>query len=182
MSVNQWRRMGDSIWNLRSRVLDFSSRKRWRNDLLDGSAAPIPCSPVVPGASRSRFSLLEKLVIVDARRPAVLGYNLAVDDDRFYIRAVAVFHQSVDGIAHRTVARRAQVDNNQIRFGSRRDFAEIVPAQLSSAADRGGIENIRRTGAGRILADEPRNQKAEAVISKNRLQILVLPSRPKFPK
>ena len=100
----------------------------------------------------------EQLVIVDACRSTIFDDDLAVDDDGFHVGAAAVFDESIDRIAHRTVTGRAQIDDHRISFRSNRKPTQVLSTEGIGAADGRSIENSRRTGARGFPVDESRDQ------------------------
>src|SRR5262245_29551424 len=92
---------------------------RWI-DLFDASSRPVTAGPIVPSASSARLSLSEKLIVVDPSGASLVDDDFSIDDDGLNIRAAAILHQSVDRIPHRPIARRSQVDDDDVCLGARR--------------------------------------------------------------
>ena len=110
---------------------------------------------MVPGAIGASLGLSEQLFVIDFRGPAILDDNVAIDDYRLDIGAAAVFYQRIDGIAHRPIPGRAQIDDDQISLATRGKATQIRAPQCVRARDRRGVEDLGRSRARSVAIDQP---------------------------
>src|SRR5690606_30912699 len=81
---------------------------------------------------------------------AVLHYDLSVYDDGFHVITDAAFNNALDRVTNRAIAQGiapCQVNDDDVCKGTRRQSAEILPADRFSTAKRCGLEDL--PGGGR---------------------------------
>jgi hypothetical protein len=93
------------------------------------------CSTVLPFQSRPAQLFQARLAAASAWAKSSwsliasispLDDNFSIDHDRLNICPAAVLDESIDGIAHRSIACRSKVDDDNVGFGSRRNSSQIV--------------------------------------------------------
>src|SRR5438093_13341536 len=117
------------------------------HDLVERLARPMPLRDRPPETLALRLDVAEQRLLVETRRPAVLHERLAVDDDGLDVAAAAAVDQRLDRIVHGAVVQMAQVHDDDVGLGARRQPAEVVAPEMARAAARRRVEDVLRPGA-----------------------------------
>src|SRR5262245_37462162 len=105
--------------------------------MLEVVPSPMPGGNSFPGALHHTLRLIIHLGFIDYDRLTMLDQRPAIDDHHFDVSTVTIIDERFDGIMIWRRCHMVQVDDENVRLGTRGQATEIRTPDKGAASNRG---------------------------------------------